>query len=49
MHSVEKLEKLQNTNKTPMFLTWSSDRYGKYVPFIVEFTVLSIRMESSFH
>lgn len=29
MYSVGKLEKLQNINKTPLFLTWSSDRYGK--------------------
>ncbi|KDR21356.1 cyclin-dependent kinase 2-interacting protein-like [Zootermopsis nevadensis] len=36
MHSVEKLEKLQNTNKTPMFLTWSSDRYGKVSDEIYE-------------
>jgi hypothetical protein len=27
--SVGKLEKLQNTNKIPLFLTWPSERYGK--------------------
>jgi hypothetical protein len=31
MQGVGKLEELQNSNKTPLFLTWSSDRYGKYV------------------
>jgi len=29
MCSVGKLEKLQNTNKMPLFLTWPSERYGK--------------------
>nr|AGM32394.1 cyclin-dependent kinase 2-interacting protein-like protein [Coptotermes formosanus] len=29
MYSVGKLEKLQNTNKLPLFLTWSSERYGQ--------------------
>jgi len=29
MCSVEKLEKLQNTNKMPLFLTWPSEKYGK--------------------
>jgi len=29
MCSVGKLEKLQNTNKMPLFLTWPSEKYGK--------------------
>jgi hypothetical protein len=45
MHSVGKLEKLQNINKTPLFLTWSSDRYGKSVTS--QFCLY--RMEPSFN
>ncbi|PSN50796.1 Cyclin-dependent kinase 2-interacting protein [Blattella germanica] len=29
MHSVENLEKLQNVNKAPLFLTWPVSRYGE--------------------
>jgi hypothetical protein len=35
MHGVGKLEELQNINKTPLFLTWSSDRYGKKCNFAI--------------
>jgi hypothetical protein len=39
MYGVDKLEKLQNINKTPLFLTWPSDRYGK----LCNFAILSYR------
>ncbi|PNF17813.1 hypothetical protein B7P43_G05806 [Cryptotermes secundus] len=46
MYSVGKLEKLQNINKTPLFLTWSSDRYGQVSEEVYEAYALELRAKN---